>query len=113
MHKSTFGSFAFALGFLVALFLGILGALSSALVWFLIGIGVLIGVVNWLWNDPKPFLMASFAIVVVGQFGPRGLIDANTMLAILDRLVIVFLPVVLINALKLVFDKMYIDKIHK
>jgi hypothetical protein len=113
MQKSSFGSFAFALGFLICIFFGIIGQISNTIAWFLIGFGIVIGILNWLWNDPRPFLMASFAIVVIAQFGPNALINANTMLVILDRMTILYVPVVLLNALKLVFDKMHLEKTHK
>jgi hypothetical protein len=95
------GGLAFLAGVVLAIFFGILGITSTPIVYALIIIGCGIGVVHWLFADAKTMLLASVAIIVVSQFGPNSLVNANLFVVILDRLNLIFTPVALINAVHL------------
>ncbi|MDP2925596.1 MAG: hypothetical protein Q8N99_04450 [Nanoarchaeota archaeon] len=114
----TLGAWAFLVGVLVALILGILTGLSTEMgipdwtVWILVLAGILIGVLNVSEVESKNFLLAALALVIVAsqagemlktslsQVKYLGPMLSNTLIYLL----VLFVPTTIIVALKSVFN---------
>jgi hypothetical protein len=94
----------FSFGILVGAVFGVLNMFTPLVTWILLLFGAAIGVFLWRYGDGKQVLFASLVLVVIGQFGPNALINANTMLNVLNGIMLVFLPVSIICAARIVFE---------
>ncbi|MBU1975032.1 MAG: hypothetical protein KKG59_01370 [Nanoarchaeota archaeon] len=108
MHKKlnlNIGSYAFLFGIVFAIVLAVIDRPSTILAWIMITVGLIIGILMWMYHETIPTLIASVAFIVLAQFAPNALIEANMMLNILYKMTIVFTPVALLSAIKLVIVK--------
>lgn len=106
--KITVGLVAFTLGILVAVIAGILSAVdvielgNIIVVVILIILGILVGILNITSREIMPFLMATVALVVVGNvFEPISVAGVGSMLDnILKLLATLMAPAAVIVAIK-------------
>jgi len=101
----SLGSWAYIIGIIIGLAVGIWNPLSVLITWIIIGLGVIIGVLAWMYNDAKYVFASSMGLVLLSQWGPNALINANMMINMLYWITIMFIPVALISAVKLVVKK--------
>ncbi|MFA4960839.1 MAG: hypothetical protein WC548_04205 [Candidatus Pacearchaeota archaeon] len=116
-RENLFGAYAFLVGVVIAVILGLLGTFSESLgqesVFFyltLVIIGLIVGYMNVSDKNSSTFLMASLALVIVGALGNEPLkyiqisnIVATALRNILGSLLIMFVPATIIVSLKTVF----------
>jgi len=109
------GAWAFLVGVVLAVILGILGTGYSWVLALLVIAGILVGLLNVTDKESSGFLLAGVSLVIVSAMGQNALdvfssvslwsIPIGTMLAgILSALLILFVPATIIVALKSVFD---------
>ena len=109
--KNVLGAWAFLIGVIIALVIGILGARLSQgtnenLALALVVIGVIIGLLNVGGEELKDFMMAGTVIVVVSALGGAqaylgGI--SSYLSGIVSALVAMFVPATLVVALKAIF----------
>lgn len=114
--SKTLGAWAFLVGVILALVLGILNGFNgtepqSWAVWILILAGIVVGIFNVTDKESYNFLLASLALVIVSSLGGNvieGLKDLQYIGPMLQStlvyLLILFVPTTIIVALKSVFD---------
>ena len=116
MEKGMIGKWAFIIGALLAIVMGILEAVGNAigtnewLVLVLLVAGVLIGIVNITAKEVEPFLVASIAVLATAA--GANLMAANTLFSPLGTLLadivkdvaLVVAPAALIVALRAVYS---------
>lgn len=109
------GAWAFLIGVVLAIVLGIFGASNSIVLALLIIAGILVGLLNVTDKESSGFLLAAVSLVLVSWLGQDslsafanvaiGTIEIGKMLTgILSALLILFVPATIIVALKSVFD---------
>jgi len=125
-RENLFGAYAFLFGIVVALAVGIIPVLigqpaevvSRYIGWIysiLAVTGVLVGASNFGSKDLKTFLIASLSVVFVGYMGlssinlMKGIVFVNInvgliLISIFNALMILFVPVTIIVALRTVFS---------
>lgn len=99
------GDWAFIIAVIIGIVTGIINMMTGWLVWAMIAIGLAVGALMWKYNDKKNTLIASAAVVLLAQWGPNALINANTMINVLYSLTIMFVPIALITCLRYALSK--------
>lgn len=106
---STIGAWAFLIGIVVAVTLGIfsaqiIGGVQEIVVWVLIILGIIVGLLNITNKESSGFLLVGVSLVIVSYFGRIILIAIPTLGSVLGALLILFVPTTIIVALKSVFE---------
>ena len=102
------GVWAFLLGFIAAVTLGIFsaqitGPTQTVVLWSLIILGIVIGLLNISSKEGPKFLIAGLTLVIVSYMG-KGIISIIPQVeGILSALLVIFVPTTIIVALKSVF----------
>ena len=103
------GAWAFLIGFVAAVTLGIFNAqitdpTQTVVLWSLIILGIIIGLLNISSKENSKFLIAGLTLVIVSYMG-KGIVTIIPVVgAILSALLIIFVPTTIIVALKSVFE---------
>jgi hypothetical protein len=99
------GAWAFIIGVVLALILGLAGPLLAGaeglIVWLLVLIGVIVGFLNITGKESQGFLLASVSLVIVSALGQQVMPDIGVN--VLKALLTLFVPTTIIVALKLVY----------
>lgn len=104
--KSLLGAWAFLIGVILAIIIGIIGVSSAGNTWaiVLIVLGILVGLLNVAGAESKDFLLAGAVLVIVSSMGGQAYLDQIPYIGeIVSALVILFVPATIIVALKSVF----------
>ncbi|MBC8494807.1 hypothetical protein H8D36_01505 [archaeon] len=99
----TFGSWAFLVGFILALIFGAFGAVD-VLAWLLVVLGLVVGFLNITDKETKPFLLAGTVLVIVSALGANAMSVIPVVGSILNAILALFIPATIIVALKSVFQ---------
>ncbi|MFA5061150.1 MAG: hypothetical protein WC494_02455 [Candidatus Pacearchaeota archaeon] len=113
--ENLVGAYAFLVGVILAVIFGLfnksLDQAGSLFYTALVIIGLIVGFMNSGDKNSVTFLMASLAIVIVGNFGNEPLkylslnnFIINSLRSILSSLLIMFVPATIIVSLKTVFS---------
>lgn len=97
------GSWAFLVGVVLAVVLGLIGAVSANWVVVLAIIGLIIGLLNVADNEVEPFLMAGAVLIIASALGQGVMMQVPILDAVLTSLLAVFVPAIIIVAVKHVF----------
>jgi len=102
------GSWAFLIGVILALLLGIIsafggGAMSGGMTYILVILGIIIGLLNIADEETAPFLMSGAVLVIVSALGQSVISGVGLFEGILNALILLFVPATIIVALKNVF----------
>lgn len=100
------GSWSFLIGVILALVFGFVqvAGLSPNITYFLVVLGIIIGLLNIADEEAHPFMVAGVVLVIVGTLG-QGVVSAVPVFdRILQSLTVLFVPATIIVALKHVFS---------
>ena len=103
-NGNMLGSWAFLIGFILAIIFGFLGTVNPMLTMVLMAIGLIVGLLNVTSSEVSQFLMAGTVLVIVSVFGQEVISSVPVASSILEALAILFVPATLIVALKHVFS---------
>ena len=109
VKKNVLGAWAFLVGFVIAVILGIFstaitGTAYDIVLWTLVLFGVIIGLLNVTRKESSKFLIAAFALVIVSYMGMGILTIIPQIGNILSALLVLFVPATIVVALKSVFE---------
>jgi len=107
--KNFIGAWAFLIGVILAIALGLFSAYFDATAYkvilgILIVLGIVIGLLNIKGKESSKFLLVSVALVIVAYMGQGVLIIIPQIGKILSALLVVFIPATIIVALKVIFE---------
>jgi len=107
--KNSIGAWAFLIGVLLAVIIGLFSSFLNAntqniILRVLVVIGIAIGLLNVTNKETSKFLLASLALVIVSFMGQSVLAIITQIGAILNALLVLFVPATIIVALKSVFE---------
>ena len=97
------GSWAFLIGVLLAVILGLLGTLNTTWVIVLVAIGLIVGLLNIADEETSPFLMSGLALIIAAAFGAGVMRDVPRLNDVLQALLTVFVPATIVVAIRNVF----------
>jgi len=101
--KNTLGGWAFLVGVILAVVLGLLGAITSTWIMVLVIIGLIVGLLNITSQEVQPFLMSGIILIIASALGQGVMLQIPVLNAALQALLAVFVPAVIIVAIKHVF----------
>lgn len=100
---STLGSWAFLIGVIVALIVGLLGPVGTTMGWILVVLGLLVGILNIAEKEVQNFLLAGTVLVILSSFGAGVFTAVAPLDTVLAAFMFMFVPATVIVALKYVF----------
>jgi len=104
--KNLLGAWAFLIGVILAIVLGIFSAQLAGQSWLivlLVVIGIIIGLLNITGKETTNFLLIGTALVLVSKLGGDSLFNIAVIGPILSYLVVLFTPAVIVVAIKAAF----------
>tara|TARA_Y100000310_G_C20672569_1_gene811128 strand:- start:1828 stop:2151 length:324 start_codon:yes stop_codon:yes gene_type:complete len=101
--KSVIGSWAFLIGIIVAIVLGIVWEVNTLTAIILVIVGLVVGFLNVTEKESQPFLMAGTVLVIVSALGQNVLTIVPILSKMLSNILIIFVPATIVVALRSVF----------
>jgi hypothetical protein len=110
---NVIGAWAFLIGVILAIIIGFLISFSSTMLSgkaytivlsILVVLGILIGLLNIVAKESSKFLLAALSLVIVSFMGQSYLSIIPAVGAILNMLLVMFVPATIIVALKTAFE---------
>lgn len=98
------GKWAFLVGIILAVILGLLGPVSGTWAIVLVVIGLIIGLLNVAEKEVMPFLMSGAILIIASALGGSVMASIPYVGTILDAILAVFVPATVIVAIKHVFN---------
>lgn len=110
-NKGVIGSWAFLIGVVIAILIGLIGGSTNAyLAILLVVIGLVVGLLNVSDEETTPFLMSGVVLIIAGSLGGSSMAQlSNSILTAwipntLNALMMIFVPATIIVAIKNVFS---------
>lgn len=100
---SVLGSWAFLIGVILAIILGLFGVMNATWIYVLVFIGLIVGLLNIADNEVQPFLWSGVALIIASALGQGVVQQVSVVSNILDALLAIFVPATIIVAIKNVF----------
>ena len=97
------GSWAFLIGVILAIVLGLIGSMNSTWLFVLVIIGLIVGLFNVGDTEVKPFLFSGVALIIASSFGQSVMNSAPMLNSMLQALLVIFVPATIVVAIKNVF----------
>ncbi len=101
------GSWAFIIGVIIALIVGIFSSGEPIVTTILILLGLIVGLLNVTGRETTPFLLASVSLIIVSKFGGDVLVNVATigsyLSGILGAIMTFVIPATIIVALKAIY----------
>jgi len=101
---SALGGWAFLIGVILAVVFGFMGDLTTAMLWILVLIGLVVGFLNISDKEVEAFLMSGAILIIASAFGGGALSVIPVVDRILGALMVIFVPAVIIVAVMHVFS---------
>lgn len=102
--QNVLGAWAFLVGVILALIVGLLGLTSLSWTMALVILGIIVGLLNVGGAELREFMLAGTVLVVVCAFGGQGYLEIVPYVGeVLKALVVLFVPATIVVALKTVF----------
>ena len=98
------GSWAFLVGLIIAIVIGLFGNLGHAWLMALVIIGLLVGLLNVTGRETTSFLMSGLVLIIASAFGGDVLSAVPYAGPIFDALLVLFVPATIVVAVKNVFS---------
>ncbi len=106
--KNLIGSWAFLVGVVLAVVLGVLAgmngnAISQPMLLVLVVIGLVVGFLNVTSSEAAPFLMSGAVLIIASTLGQAVMVQVAVVSSVLNALLAIFVPATVIVAVKNVF----------
>lgn len=98
------GSWAFLIGVVLAVVLGVLSPISTIMAIVFVVLGLVIGLLNVTGSEMQPFMMAGTVLVLVAALGQTVFSVVPYVSQVLSAMLMIFVPATVIVALKSVFQ---------
>jgi len=97
------GKWAFLVGVLLAVVLGVLGPVTGTWAMVLVVVGIIVGLLNVADREVMPFLMSGAVLIIASALGGNLMGNVPYVGSVLDALLAIFVPATVIVAVKNVF----------
>ncbi len=97
------GRWAFLIGVVLALILGVMGPVTGSWAIALVVIGLVVGLLNVGGREVTPFLMSGAVLIIASALGGNLMGDLPYVGSVLDALLVIFVPATVVVAVKNVF----------
>jgi uncharacterized membrane protein len=108
MVMDMIGKWAFVIGVILAIAVGLLGQMNTAVIVILMLLGLVIGFLNVTGKEAAQFLVAGVSIIIAGSLGTGAFVGVNnsvtaTLVNIFGAISVLVVPAVIIVAIREVF----------
>jgi hypothetical protein len=103
-HNNFIGSWAFLIGVVLAVILGLVGTIGGTWMIVLIVIGLLVGILNIADRETMPFLISGTVLIIASALGGGIFYNIQVLSNVLNALLVIFIPATVIVAIKNVFN---------
>ena len=105
LKTGAIGSWAFLIGVILAVILGLLGMVSGIWVTIIVVLGLIVGLLNVTDEEAMPFLMSGAVLIIASSLGQNeALASIPYIKGVLDAMLLIFVPATIIVAVKNVFS---------
>ena len=101
---SFIGSWAYLIGVILALILGLFDVMNPTWLYILIAVGIIIGLLNVADKEVQPFLMSGIILIIASALGQTVTAQVPRLEGMLQALLAIFVPATIIVAIKNVFS---------
>ena len=98
------GGWAFLIGVILALILGLMNLVGGTWATLLVLIGLVVGLFNIADEEASPFLMSGAVLIIASALGQNVLSSVTSLNNILNALLTIFVPATIIVAIRNVFS---------
>ncbi len=98
------GKWAFLVGVLLAVVLGVLGPVTGTWAMVLVAVGLVVGLLNVADKEVMPFMMSGAVLIIASALGGNLMGNVPYVGSVLDALLAIFVPATVIVAVKNVFS---------
>lgn len=98
------GSWAFLIGVLLAVILGLIGRLNETWIVVLAAIGLIVGLLNIADEESSSFLLSGLALIIASALGASVMDGVPYLSEVLTALLTVFVPATIVVAVRNVFS---------
>lgn len=102
--SNKIGSWAFLLGVILAIVLGVLGPFNATWIMILVVIGLIVGLLNVSSNETQSFLWSGAVLIFAAYAGGSAIQSIGMLYGVLQAMLAIFVPAVIIVAIKNVFS---------
>ena len=102
--NNRIGAWAFLIGIVLAVVIGIFQPAGDTFVIALVIIGIIVGLLNIAGKEVQPFLMSGAVLIIATGLGQNVLSSVKYVGPIVNALLILFVPATIIVAIKHVFQ---------
>ena len=102
--SNVLGSWAFLIGVILAIVLGLIGTLTATWTIVLLLIGLVVGFFNIADKEVQPFLMSGAVLLIAAWLGQDVMSSVPILSNVLKALLTIFVPATVIVAIKNVFS---------
>ncbi len=105
VNKNIIGSWAFLIGVIIAIIVGLVGpvATNQIVISILVILGLIVGFLNITSKEVMNFLIVGAVLVIVSAFGRNVLSIIPAIASVLDAILALVVPAMVVVALKAVF----------
>ena len=102
-RQRSVGSWAFLIGFILALLFGFVGV-NDIVALLLVIFGLVIGFLNITDKETQPFLFGGTVLIIVSALGAEAMSIIPFVGSVLNAILLLFIPATIVVALKSVFQ---------
>jgi len=103
-QTSAIGGWAFLIGVVLAIAIALLGgAINSTVLWIFLVVGLVVGLMNVTEDEAHSFMMSGIVLIIAVSMGQGAFSISPLLSRILDSFLLIFVPAVIIVAIKNVF----------
>ena len=101
---SKLGSWAFLIGLIIAVIIGLVPSTGTTLPMILVILGIIVGLLNVADKEVTPFLMSGAVLIIATALGQNAVSAVPYVGPVVNALLILFVPATIIVAVKNVFN---------
>jgi hypothetical protein len=103
-QTNVIGAWAFLIGVVLAILIAFLGgAINSTILWIFLVVGLVVGLMNVSEEETQSFMMSGIVLIIAVSLGQEAFSISPLLIRILDGFLLIFVPAVIIVAIKNVF----------
>ena len=102
--KGGLGGWAFIIGVIIAVLIGLFGTLNSLWLGILVVLGLLVGFLNVNSAESTDYLLAAVALVIVAAFGREVMSSIPLLSNVLEAMMALVVPATVIVSLKAIYS---------
>lgn len=102
-NKNLVGGWAFLIGVVLALVIGVLDKMSPTWLYILVALGLIIGILNITGKETNAFMLSGVTLIIASALGQYVMSEVPELNNVLQALLAIFVPAIIIVSVRNVF----------